>query len=384
MDSEFHLNQDILFEILSRATLETLDTFKVVSKESKEFVEESWFIKNNTQKTKNFIGYIVEKLEPLRCSYTFVSINSSLGVPGISMECFRGMTILASSKQGILCCRKYAEGSHHYYVCKPSTRQYVELPTPRGRDIFPNWFALTILKSNPLQYKIIRLSRITLSLNLYYFALKYTSATLAAATTNIIPALTFMMALISRVEKLSIKRSHGMVKVLGCLVSFCGALVFAFVKGPHIKLLDLGSSGSQEVASSRVVKFSFKCEMSSVWAMAMVRDTSSWKLHWDINLLSVAYCGIVVTGITYWLQLFTVDKKGPVFVAMFTPLALVITAVVSAFLWKEKLYLGSLCGGLLLIGGLYGFLLGKNMEAKQLQQLEPKEGSTMDCTIYTT
>nr|GME15357.1 WAT1-related protein At1g43650 [Ipomoea batatas] len=258
--------------------------------------------------------------------------------------------------------------------------------------------------SAPLSYNVlwkiflVSFIGITLSLNLYYFALKYTSATLAAATTNIIPALTFMMALISRVEKLSIKRSHGMVKVLGCLVSFCGALVFAFVKGPHIKLLDLGSSGSQEVASSRAhvlkqypakvrltaLQCLFSCVQSSVWAMAMVRDTSSWKLHWDINLLSVAYCGIVVTGITYWLQLFTVDKKGPVFVAMFTPLALVITAVVSAFLWKEKLYLGSLCGGLLLIGGLYGFLLGKNMEAKQLQQLEPKEGSTMDCTIYTT
>ncbi|XP_019154720.1 PREDICTED: F-box protein At5g49610-like [Ipomoea nil] len=159
MGSEFHLNQEILFEILSRATLETLDTFKVVSKESKELVEESWFIRNYAEKTKNFIGYIVEKLEPHRCSYTFVSINPSLGVPGISMECFCGMTILASSEQGILCCRKYEDRSHHYYVCKPSTRQCVELPTPRGRAIFPNWFGLTVLKSNPLQYKIIRLSR---------------------------------------------------------------------------------------------------------------------------------------------------------------------------------------------------------------------------------
>ncbi|XP_019151021.1 PREDICTED: WAT1-related protein At1g43650-like [Ipomoea nil] len=80
----------------------------------------------------------------------------------------------------------------------------------------------------------------------------------------------------------------------------------------------------------------FSCVQSSVWAMAMVRDTSSWKLHWDINLLSVAYCGIIVTGITYWLQLFTVDKKGPVFVAMFTPLALIVTAVVSAFCGRKN------------------------------------------------
>lgn len=40
--------------------------------------------------------------------------------------------------------------------------------------------------------------RITLSLNIYSFALKYTSATFAAATTNTIPAITFVMAVILR------------------------------------------------------------------------------------------------------------------------------------------------------------------------------------------
>jgi len=50
--------------------------------------------------------------------------------------------------------------------------------------------------------------------------------------------------------------------------------------------------------------------------------------------------GIVVSGITYWMQVWVIEKKGPVFTAMFTPLALVITAIISAFLWKEKLYWG--------------------------------------------
>jgi drug/metabolite transporter (DMT)-like permease len=50
--------------------------------------------------------------------------------------------------------------------------------------------------------------------------------------------------------------------------------------------------------------------------------------------------GIVVSGITYWMQVWVIEKKGPVFTAMFTPVALVITAIISAFLWKEKLYWG--------------------------------------------
>ncbi|XP_031116605.1 uncharacterized protein LOC116020260 [Ipomoea triloba] len=107
MGSKFYLKQEILVEILIRATLETLDTFKVTSKESSELAGESWFIEKYAQKTKNIIGYIVQTLERFTCSYNFVSINPSLEVPGISMECFRdGMKILASSKQGILCCRK--------------------------------------------------------------------------------------------------------------------------------------------------------------------------------------------------------------------------------------------------------------------------------------
>lgn len=50
--------------------------------------------------------------------------------------------------------------------------------------------------------------------------------------------------------------------------------------------------------------------------------------------------GVIVTGITYWLQVWAIEKKGPVFTAMFTPLALIITAIFSAFLWKEAIYWG--------------------------------------------
>nr|GLL39907.1 F-box protein At5g49610-like [Ipomoea trifida] len=159
MGSKFYLEQEIFVEILIRTTLETLDTFKVASKEYNELASESWFIEKYARKTKNIIGYIVQTLERFTCSYNFVSITPSLEVPGISMECFRdGMMILASSKQGILCCRKYADRAYHYYVCKPSTGQSVELPSPRGRDTFLEHIALQILKSNPFEYKIIRFS----------------------------------------------------------------------------------------------------------------------------------------------------------------------------------------------------------------------------------
>lgn len=54
----------------------------------------------------------------------------------------------------------------------------------------------------------------------------------------------------------------------------------------------------------------------------------------------VSWQGIIVTGITYWLQVWAIEKKGPVFTAMFTPLALIITAIFSALIWKEALHWG--------------------------------------------
>ncbi|XP_049369099.1 WAT1-related protein At1g43650-like [Solanum verrucosum] len=266
----------------------------------------------------------------------------------------------------------------------------------------------------PLSYniilKIFLMSLLnTLSLDLYYFSIHYTTATFAAASTNLIPAITFFMAVILRVEALAIKKSHGMAKLLGSSIGVTGALVFALVKGPQLNFMNWFKGNTRGTHSSNL-NYSLKEEwlkgslvmvlanitwslwlilqvpivklypaklrlatlyclfswiQSSICAMVMERNISAWKLKWDINLFSVAYCGFIVTGLTYWIQLWTVEKKGPVFISMFTPLSLIITAIVSAFLWKETLYVGSVCGGILLVGGLYLVLWGKNREAER-------------------
>ncbi|KAM6542410.1 hypothetical protein CsatB_006857 [Cannabis sativa] len=250
----------------------------------------------------------------------------------------------------------------------------------------------------------ISLMGITLSLNLYYVAINFTSATFAAATTNAIPAITFVMAVLLRIESVCIKNVDGVAKVMGSIVSLSGALVYAFVKGPQLKLMMKNNwyndhdqkpinyhrhewvKGSLMMLSANTawslwlilqggivkqypaklrlttLQCLFSCIQSAFVAIAMDRNPSSWKLGWDINLLSVAYCGIVVTGITYWIQVWAIEKKGPVFTSLFTPLALIITAIISAFIWKETFYWGSVGGAILLVGGLYSVLWGKKKE----------------------
>ncbi|KAG6602184.1 WAT1-related protein, partial [Cucurbita argyrosperma subsp. argyrosperma] len=263
-------------------------------------------------------------------------------------------------------------------------------------------------KAVPLSFKflfkvfLISLSGITLSLNLYYIAINHISATFAAATTNTIPAITLLFALLFRYEVISVRKMEGIAKLVGGVIGFSGALVYAFVKGPVMKFMNWypqnarnsfeGYSGSEWIKGSFVMLSAniawslwlvlqasivkeypaklritslqcfFSLIQSGLWAVVMERKADAWKLGWNLQLFSVAYCGVIVTGMTYWLQIWTVEKKGPVFTAMFTPLALIITAIFSALVWKEALHWGSVGGAILLVVGLYCVLWGKNKE----------------------
>ncbi|KOM41144.1 hypothetical protein LR48_Vigan04g134200 [Vigna angularis] len=257
---------------------------------------------------------------------------------------------------------------------------------------------------------------ITLSLDVYGIGLIYTSATLAAATTNCLPAITFFLALLLRIESLKIKTTSGIAKLIGIVACLGGAAILAFYKGPslrflsHFHLLDyhkgLQHQGHAQSGAwikgcfimllsntffglwlvlqafiikgypSKLLFTTIQCFLSSIQslviALAVERDFEQWKLGWNVRLLAVIYCGIMVTGVTYYLQTWVIEKKGPVFLAMSTPLALIITIFASATVFGEIISLGSVLGGLVLILGLYSVLWGKNREhmPKDTQDVE--------------
>ncbi|XP_041006031.1 WAT1-related protein At5g64700 [Juglans microcarpa x Juglans regia] len=269
---------------------------------------------------------------------------------------------------------------------------------------------------------LLSLFGITLSLDIHGMALVYTSATLAAATTNCLPVITFFLAVLLRKEVLKLRTAAGVAKLLGILVCMAGAAILALYRGPQFNLLghhhhlfglpktqesyvhDLSSSktwlkgcflflvsttlwGLWLVLQAPVMKSyppkllftTLQCLFSSIQsfaiAIAFERDPDQWKLGWNVRLVAVAYCGIVVTGVTYYLQACVIEMKGPVFLAMSTPLALIITMLSSAILLGEIISLGSVLGGILLVGGLYSVLWGKGREQKM------NEGSSLTAEV---
>ena len=72
--------------------------------------------------------------------------------------------------------------------------------------------------------------------------------------------------------------------------------------------------------------------------------------------------GFVVTGVSFYLQAWCIEKRGPVFLAMSNPLGLLLTIFCSSFFLGEIVRLGSLLGSALLVGGLYSVLWGKSKD----------------------
>ncbi|GMI95453.1 Usually multiple acids move in and out Transporters 9 [Hibiscus trionum] len=256
--------------------------------------------------------------------------------------------------------------------------------------------------------KIFLLSSLgtTIHLNLYYAGLAYTSPTIATALSNVIPSLTFLLAVFLRMEKVNIKSAIGRAKVSGTLVCIVGSLVFTFWRGFELKgfvdrpLINMYATISSQshaneswIKGSALILFSYiswsgwlilqatvskvypaqlslnvlicfiASLQSSVLAMFFARNPLLWKLEWNVQLLTIIYCGVVLSALVYYLQTWCISNKGPVFAAMFSPLLVVIVAILSAIVFAERLHVGSLVGAFLIVLGLYFVLWGKRKDS---------------------
>ncbi|XP_051129442.1 WAT1-related protein At1g44800-like [Andrographis paniculata] len=237
--------------------------------------------------------------------------------------------------------------------------------------------------------------------NLYCVGLQYTSATFASAMTNVLPAVTFIMALIFRLEKVNLKKMHSIAKVIGTLITVSGAMLMTLYKGPIIDIFWYSHGSGHRSATvsaaanqhwlpgtfiflSCIIGWStffilqnhtlkeYPAELSltslvcltgtiqgAVVAVIMERRKSAWAIGFDSRLLAATYSGIVCSGMAYYLQGVVNRVQGPVFVTAFSPLIMIITAVLGAIVLSEQLHLGSLIGGIIIVCGLYCVVWGK-------------------------
>ncbi|KAH1072461.1 hypothetical protein J1N35_024789 [Gossypium stocksii] len=262
----------------------------------------------------------------------------------------------------------------------------------------------------------------SLSQNLYIASLALTSATFVSAITNLMPVTTLMFAVLLGLEKLAFGTMAGKAKVFGTLTGIGGAMLLTFYKGvavniwpTHLELLNHGPPASHPAASSKsllglllafacCISYTFwlliqakmsknyPCPYSSTalmcimgamqsvgYALCLERDWSQWKLGFNIRLLTVAYAGIAVSGLTCTIVIWCVRLKGPLYGSIFNPLMLVLVALAESLLLDAKLYLGSILGAVFIVLGLYIVLWGKGKEMKD--QLSASRNEVPPSTI---
>ncbi|XP_027350303.1 WAT1-related protein At2g37460-like isoform X1 [Abrus precatorius] len=252
--------------------------------------------------------------------------------------------------------------------------------------------------------KIVALSFLepVIDQNLYFLGMKYTTATFAVSMYNVLPAITFVMAFILRLEKIKIKSRRSQAKVVGTLATVAGAMVMTLIKGPVLNLFGIHGSNPHNpqhggVNLQHAIKgsvmitigcFSCACFMilqaltieaypaelsltawiclfgtveGGIVALIMERrNLSVWSLKWDTKLLAAVYSGIVCSGMAYYIQGAVMKTRGPVFVTTFNPLCMVIVAIMGSFFLAEQISLGRVIGAIVIILGLYLVVWGKS------------------------
>ncbi|XP_042387354.1 WAT1-related protein At5g07050-like [Zingiber officinale] len=85
-----------------------------------------------------------------------------------------------------------------------------------------------------LKIFILAMLGITIQQNVYYVGLHLISPTVASALGNVIPAFTFLLAIVLRMEMLNLKTVRGRAKLAGVIFCITGSLIFTFWKGHFV------------------------------------------------------------------------------------------------------------------------------------------------------
>ncbi|XP_048533683.1 WAT1-related protein At1g44800-like [Triticum urartu] len=266
--------------------------------------------------------------------------------------------------------------------------------------------------------------------NLYFMGAKLTSAGFATALVNILPAVTFVLALILRMEKVRLRSLHSQAKIAGTVLTVAGAVLmvlyhgpivqFPWTKGQHHAIASGQGAGGAAAARdwlngtimviiacvawacffilqsntlrSYPAELSLTvliCGMGSLMsgAIALVAEranTQAWVIGFDTRLFTAVYAGIVCSGVAYYVQGIVSRQRGPVFVTAFNPLCMIVTAVMGSIILKEEINLGSVIGAAIIVGGLYFLIWGKSKdEINKVSDVSVKGAGELPLTSVT-
>ncbi|MFS7945866.1 putative EamA domain-containing protein [Helianthus anomalus] len=257
---------------------------------------------------------------------------------------------------------------------------------------------------------------LTLNQITYFVGLKLSTPTIGCALSNLLPALTFVLAVVFKQEDAKLKTLGGLAKLIGTVAAVSGAMVLSMYHGPvipigestiHLRMAKDGLNPAQGTIvgpilvivsaltwaiwfviqakmgdaypvpySSSALMLAMSTVECSIFGVIIMPHKREWALYPPIRALASVYGGVVCSGIGVCMMSWSIQRRGALFVSVFSPLLLVIVAILSWAFLREKLYVGTVLGSVLIVIGLYAVLWGKSKEL-EVPKVETKEDIEM-------
>ncbi|WZZ41629.1 hypothetical protein YC2023_037888 [Brassica napus] len=228
---------------------------------------------------------------------------------------------------------------------------------------------------------------------------RYTSATLGSAFWGTLPAITFIMALIFRLDKLNMKTKAGYGVVLGAMISLAGALTLTIYQGvplsnshEHATILNIHNGHENWIKGCFLlfigvilfsswmliqanINSSYPCPYSSTVILSVfgtlqcallslikTRHVEDWILRDKLTIITVIIAGVAAQGMCTVGISWCIKQRGPVFTSAFSPVTLMSATVFDFLILHRMIYLGSVIGSVVVVIGLYIFLWSKSKQ----------------------
>ncbi|XP_024951067.2 WAT1-related protein At4g15540-like isoform X3 [Citrus sinensis] len=245
------------------------------------------------------------------------------------------------------------------------------LPLPL---IFRKYNTTTVVPSFKFSIlsRIILLSFIGVLSQIFgYTGIACSSPTLSSAISNLTPAFTFTLAILFRMEKLALRTLSTQAKIIGTMVSISVSnwVTGGFLLAAQCFLLSIWSILLTQIINiypaELLVAFLYNL-FAAVIAVPLCLfaepDLSLWRLKPDVALVSIVYSAFLGPSFNTIIHTWGLRLKGPVYIAIFKPLSVVIAAITGIIFLGDTLHLGSVIGAVVICVGFYAVLWGKANE----------------------
>ncbi|WCJ21687.1 nodulin MtN21 /EamA-like transporter family protein [Euphorbia peplus] len=302
----------------------------------------------------------------------------------------------------------------------------MKVATSRGMSpfiyiVYPNALALFILvpssfffyrktRSHPkltplIISKIFLMAILSLCIQvLFYTGVKYSSPTLCSAISDLTPAFTFLLAIISRMEKIEMRLASSQAKAIGTVISVAGALTVTLYKGQPITIYNnhMGSHFLKSHTSNWILggflcaagafclallfvalawllkdypaklmittlTCTFVTLLSAILTLIVEKGSNVWVLKPDVELIAIVCSAIFSVPLRSLVHMWAIRKKGPLYTSMFGPLGMIFATFLGVSFLGDILYIGSVIGGITIAFGFYTVIWGKAQEEKMFE-----------------